>query len=82
MTDIQLYSKGFISVAQTKRMGRDWGLNKKEKHPLMKAAILPLSKCWNAVGTNAGEIQWLTVIFLPSAGIRINQRGQAATGMM
>lgn len=47
MTDIQSYSKGFISVAETKWMGWVWGLNKKEKHPLMKAAILPLSKWGN-----------------------------------
>lgn len=28
---------------------------------------------------NAGEIQGLTDVFLPSTGIRINQRGQVAT---
>lgn len=84
-TDIQSYSKGFISVAWTKWMGWDWGLNKKEKHPLMKAAILPLSVGGMGLcgtGTNVGEIQRLTVVFLPPTGIWINQRGQAATDMM
>lgn len=47
MTDIQSYPKGFIFVAGSKWMGWDWGLNKKEKHPLIKAAILPLSKWGN-----------------------------------
>jgi len=63
----------------------DRGLNKKEKHPLVKATISPLSKREMAlcgVGTTAGEIQQLTVVFLPSAGIQINQRGQGATDMM
>lgn len=52
--------KGFISVAGTEQMGSGWGLNKKEKHPLMKAAILPLSYSGNGSVWYSSQCGWNT----------------------